>query len=67
MAKSHPFSIGDRVEDRQSRIGGTIVYLYANEDVNGEVVAVRFDDDEIPVGVDVRDIRHEQRLRWSRP
>jgi hypothetical protein len=51
------FSIGDRVQDPDSRRIGTVVHVYREEEIRNELVAVRFDDHDVPLAVHVDDVR----------
>jgi hypothetical protein len=51
------FSVDDRVVDRETGQAGTIVYLYEDPRLAGEIIAVKFDTDNIPVAVPVDSIR----------
>jgi hypothetical protein len=37
------FSVGDRVQDEETGVLGTVVYVYDDPRLSGEVVAVKFD------------------------
>ena len=51
------FAIGDRVADIDSHRGGTVVHLYGEKDIRDELIAVRFDDSDVPLAVHVDDMR----------
>jgi hypothetical protein len=51
------FSVGDRVVDRETGQAGTIVYLYEDPRLAGEIIAVKFDTDNVPMAVPVDTLR----------
>lgn len=51
------FQVHDRVEDVDSKRVGSIVHVYSEPELEGVLVAVRFNDDETPLAVHVLDIR----------
>ena len=57
MAKHHNYHIGDRVEDRESHRPGTVVHLYTDRQIADELIAVRFDDNEVALCVHIDDMR----------
>jgi hypothetical protein len=47
------FRIGNRVVDKQSGETGVVIYVYLKPELKGEIVAVHFDSDEVPLAVSV--------------
>jgi hypothetical protein len=60
------FAVGDRVFDRDSDAAGTVVYLYEDPRLAGEIIAVRCDSGDVPIAVPVDSIRKVRGSR-SRP
>ena len=55
------FSVGDRVVDRETGAEGTVVYLYEDRRLVGEIIAVKFDVGDIPVAVPVDMLRPQRK------
>jgi hypothetical protein len=51
------FSLGDRVADRETGVAGTVVYIYEDPKLAGEIIAVKFDLGDVPVAVPINTIR----------
>jgi hypothetical protein len=51
------FRIGNRIVDKQSGEFGIVIYVYREPELKGEIVAVRFDGDEVPLAVPIDSVR----------
>jgi hypothetical protein len=52
------YKVGDRVEDTVTLQAGTVVYCYEHEELlRDEIVAVRFDGDDLPRAYPCDDLR----------
>jgi hypothetical protein len=51
------FTVGDRIVDRETGAAGVVVYLYEDHRLAGEIIAVKFDTDNVPMAVPVDSVR----------
>ena len=51
------FAVGDRVIDRETGVEGVVVYCYEDPRLVGEIIAVKFDYDAVPVAVPLDSIK----------
>jgi hypothetical protein len=54
------FQVRDRVQDRETGVLGTVVYVYDDPRLSGEVVAVKFDQDRDPLAVPLDTLRKKR-------